>query len=126
MNNHQLQLLLQDLLSSVEKAEDAPASAASHLNRAIYNLYCACGSKELTFGQLEIVYDACDEMKYYRSVAEYSRGTESTPKDMYDFFRRLLDPNDLGYAVSGEVRDHARLFLGIPPCESYLQNAKTN
>jgi hypothetical protein len=24
MNNHQLQLLLQDLLSSVEKAEDAP------------------------------------------------------------------------------------------------------
>ena len=30
------------------------------------------------------------------------------------FFNRLLDPDDLGWAVSEEVRNEARLFLGIP------------
>ena len=30
------------------------------------------------------------------------------------FFNRLLDPDDLGWAVTEEVRNEARLFLGIP------------
>lgn len=30
------------------------------------------------------------------------------------FFNRLLDPDDLGWAVSEEVRNEAREFLGIP------------
>lgn len=30
------------------------------------------------------------------------------------FFNRLLDPDDLGWAVTEEVRDEAREFLGIP------------
>jgi len=32
----------------------------------------------------------------------------------FDFFNRLLNPDDLGWAVSEEVRDEARAFLGIP------------
>jgi len=30
------------------------------------------------------------------------------------FFNRLLDPDDFGWAVTEEVRNEARLFLGIP------------
>ena len=30
------------------------------------------------------------------------------------FFNRLLDPDDLGWAVTEEVRNQARVFLGIP------------
>lgn len=30
------------------------------------------------------------------------------------FFSRLLDPDDLGWAVTEEVRNEARVFLGIP------------
>ena len=30
------------------------------------------------------------------------------------FFNRLLDPDDLGWAVTEEVRNEARVFLGIP------------
>jgi hypothetical protein len=30
------------------------------------------------------------------------------------FFNRLLDPDDLGWAVTEEVRNEAREFLGIP------------
>ena len=35
-------------------------------------------------------------------------------KDHLLFFNRLLDPDDLGWAVTEEVRNEARLFLGIP------------
>jgi hypothetical protein len=30
------------------------------------------------------------------------------------FFNRLLNPDDLGWAVTEEVRNQARVFLGIP------------
>ena len=30
------------------------------------------------------------------------------------FFNRLLDPDELGWAVTEEVRNEARVFLGIP------------
>ena len=35
-------------------------------------------------------------------------------RDHLLFFNRLLDPDDLGWAVTEEVRNEARLFLGIP------------
>ena len=35
-------------------------------------------------------------------------------RDHILFFNRLLDPDDLGWAVTEEVRNEARLFLGIP------------
>ena len=35
-------------------------------------------------------------------------------RDHVLFFNRLLDPDDLGWAVTEEVRNEARLFLGIP------------
>ena len=35
-------------------------------------------------------------------------------RDYLLFFNRLLDPDDLGWAVTEEVRNEARLFLGIP------------
>lgn len=122
MNNHQLLQLLKDIVNADLKSQDAPASAQSHLDRAIYNLYLICGMpKEVTTEFAQRVIDAAEELSYYARTAEYSRGTESSPKEMYNFFRRLLDPNDLGFAVSGEVRDYARIFLGIEPCESYLR-----
>lgn len=122
MNNHQLQQLLKDIVSADLKRIDAAASAESHLNRAIYNLYVTSGMpKDASTEFSQRVIDAAEEMSYYPNTAEYPRGTESPPKEMYNFFRRLLDPNDLGYAVSGEVRDYARMFLGIEPCESYLR-----
>jgi hypothetical protein len=35
-------------------------------------------------------------------------------RDHLLFFNRLLDPDDLGWAVTEEVRNEAREFLGIP------------
>ena len=35
-------------------------------------------------------------------------------RDHLLFFNRLLDPDDLGWAVTEEVRNEARVFLGIP------------
>ena len=37
--------------------------------------------------------------------------------DFRKFANRLLDPSDLGLAVSGEVRDIARELLGLPKVE---------
>jgi len=34
-----------------------------------------------------------------------------------DFAERLLNPEDMGFAVSGYVRDEARVLLGLPRCE---------
>lgn len=34
---------------------------------------------------------------------------------------RFLDPEDLGFAVTGEVRDEVRIILGIPAVESWLK-----
>ena len=34
------------------------------------------------------------------------------------FVKKLLDPECFGLAVSKEVRDHARLLLGIKPAET--------
>jgi hypothetical protein len=43
-------------------------------------------------------------------------------KKFKKFFERLLNPEDLGFAVTGEIRDHARMFLGLKPVESWLKN----
>lgn len=36
----------------------------------------------------------------------------------------LLNPEALGFAVTAEVRDRARLVVGLMPVESYLRPAK--
>ena len=36
----------------------------------------------------------------------------------YNLAKRLLNPEELGYAVSAEVRDEAREAIGIPKCET--------
>lgn len=36
-----------------------------------------------------------------------------------DFARRLLNPSDLGYAVTFEVRNAARRALGLPEVKEY-------
>ena len=35
--------------------------------------------------------------------------------DCYEFLRKLLNPEDYGHAVTEEVRDEARILLGIKP-----------
>lgn len=39
-----------------------------------------------------------------------------------EFLERLLNPSDLGHAVTGEVRDCARILLGNKPVESKLKS----
>jgi hypothetical protein len=39
------------------------------------------------------------------------------PEKCRVFLERFLSPEDLGYAVSGEVRDLARDLLGLPRAE---------
>ena len=36
---------------------------------------------------------------------------------LYRFLRRLLNPEDLGHAVTAEVRDEVRELLGMPRVE---------
>lgn len=37
---------------------------------------------------------------------------------LYRFLRRLLNPEDLGHAVTAEVRDEVRELLGMPRVET--------
>jgi len=37
------------------------------------------------------------------------------------FVKSLLNPEEYGYAVTAEVRDQARILLGIKPVESKLK-----
>ena len=37
------------------------------------------------------------------------------------FVKSLLNPEEYGYAVSAEVRDQARILLGMKPVESKLK-----
>ena len=37
------------------------------------------------------------------------------------FVKSLLNPEEYGYAVSAEVRDQARILLGMDPVESKLK-----
>ena len=47
------------------------------------------------------------------SLPDAARRVMRSRGEHFDFFNRLLDPDDLGWAVSEEVRDEARAFLGI-------------
>ena len=38
--------------------------------------------------------------------------------EIENFLRSLLDPEQFGFAVTGEVRDQARRLLGMEPVET--------
>ena len=42
----------------------------------------------------------------------------------YKFIYRLLDPEGFGFAVSAEVRDAARVIVGLEPVEQNLYKTK--
>jgi hypothetical protein len=44
--------------------------------------------------------------------------------DAYKFIYRLLDPEGFGFAVSAEVRDAARVVVGLEPVEQNLYKIK--
>jgi len=45
--------------------------------------------------------------------------TDPLPEDpVLQFLKRLLDPEGFGHAVSAEVRDEARVLLGMPRVET--------
>ena len=46
------------------------------------------------------------------------RGDVATLLAMKEFLLRLLNPEQLGYAVTAEVRDAARELLGMPKVET--------
>ena len=46
------------------------------------------------------------------------RRLKSREKNLFDFARSLLSPEEFGHAVTGEIRDRARVAIGIRPCES--------
>lgn len=48
--------------------------------------------------------------------------TEAQKEAAAKLVLRFLDPEDLGHAVSGEVRDEVRLILGKPAVESWLKD----
>jgi hypothetical protein len=41
--------------------------------------------------------------------------------DLVALAEDLLHPEQLGWAATAEIRDRARLCLGIPACESHLK-----
>lgn len=43
-------------------------------------------------------------------------------KQNTDFIERILNPSDLGHAVTAEVRDEARVILGMKPVESNIKS----
>lgn len=50
-----------------------------------------------------------------RQASEVAYGDDKVP--LKDFANSFLDPERLGYAVNPEVRDRARLVLGLPAVE---------
>jgi len=43
---------------------------------------------------------------------------ETMSKGVYTFFKSLLDPSRFGHAVTAEVRDEARVLLGMEKVET--------
>lgn len=64
---------------------------------------------------------AMDELE---SIKSYIRDIHSENDRYKSFINSLLNPEEYGYAVSNEVRDAARIALGMEPVESCL--AKRN
>tara|TARA_B100002019_G_scaffold289653_1_gene305694 strand:+ start:960 stop:1169 length:210 start_codon:yes stop_codon:yes gene_type:complete len=56
-------------------------------------------------------------------ISEWPDEDEDIAQNVLDAYRlvnRLLDPEGFGFAVSAEVRDAARVVLGIKPVEQNL------
>ena len=56
-------------------------------------------------------------------ISEWPDEDEDIAQNILDAYRlvnRLLDPEGFGFAVSAEVRDAARVVLGIKPVEQNL------
>lgn len=49
---------------------------------------------------------------------EERKGDPNKTVAMRRFLQRLLSPSDLGHAVTAEVRDEARVLLGLPRVET--------
>lgn len=56
--------------------------------------------------------DAC-EMAEEALIAKQAR-----IRELELFMKKLLHPEVYGFAVTAEVRDEARVLLGIPKCET--------
>lgn len=56
-------------------------------------------------------------------ISEWPDEDEDIAQNIFDAYRlvnRLLDPEGFGFAVSAEVRDAARVVLGMKPVEQNL------
>lgn len=68
---------------------------------------------EISLGLMEETSDIlCKESG--ESLSDAARRVMRSRGEHFDFFNRLLNPDDLGWAVTEEVRNEAREFLGIP------------
>ena len=63
--------------------------------------------------------------RQHQGLKQYAKTLGNDLNKAMSLIRDLLDPEMYGYAVTAEVRDRARLVLGIAPCEA-LKPASLN
>jgi hypothetical protein len=68
---------------------------------------------EISLGLLEETSNILCKMPG-ESVTDAARRVMRSRGEHFDFFNSLLDPEQYGWAVNEEIRNEARVFLGIP------------
>jgi len=113
MNNKEIEFNVDDLVKSVE-------SLAQHIKNVHYEMYYL--KEDLN------EYKKINELQHRLMKNAEERGIKKGLQESQEelqkyksFVNSLLSPEEYGYAVSAEVRDQARILLGMKPVESKLK-----
>ena len=113
MNNEEIEFNAEKLIESVR-------SFAKHIKNAHYEIYYL--KEDLN------EYKKMNELQYKLMKNAEERGIKKGLQESQEelqkyksFVNSLLHPEEYGYAVSAEVRDQARILLGMNPVESKLK-----
>jgi hypothetical protein len=112
-NNKEIEFNPDDLVKNVE-------SFAQHIKNVYYEMYYLKEDlneyKEINELQHRLMKNAEE-----RGIKKGLQESQEELQKYKSFVNSLLNPEEYGYAVSAEVRDQARILLGMKPVESKLK-----
>ena len=78
-------------------------------------------NKEIEFNPDDLVKSVESFAQHIKNVHYQMYYLKEDLNEYKSFVKSLLNPEEYGYAVSAEVRDQARILLGMDPVESKLK-----
>lgn len=113
MNNKEIQFNPDDLVKSVQ-------SFAQHIKNVYYEIYYL--KEDLNeYKKINELQHSLMKNAEERGVKKGFQESQEELQKYKSFVNSLLHPEEYGYAVTAEVRDQARILLGMNPVESKLK-----